>query len=324
MNILVLGLMIFVISLFILELFSYAFRIIRHPDRQEIRKRLSTLESYDYGGATTTRNLLKMRVLSDVPFLNRVLPYIPGAARLDFMIKQANLKYTLGFFALCSMLLGLTGYLLGSVLTGNLFLAILMASALTCLPFYYVRIKKKKRMAEFERQLPEGLGLITRALRAGHAFTSAMKFASDEIDDPLGPEFAETLAEINYGVNVTDALKNLTTRVDCPDLSFFVVSVILQRDTGGNLAEILESIAQLIRERFKFRGKVKTLTAEGRLTAGVLIAIPFALFGFMFLMSRAYVEVLLVDPFGKAMLAAAGLMIILGIFIIRRIINVDV
>lgn len=322
MNILVLGLMIFAISLFILELFLYAFRLIRYPDRQEVRKRLSALESYDSGG--TTQNLLKTRILSDVPFLNRVLPSIPGAVRLDFMIKQANLKYTLGFFALCSMLLGLTGYLLGSVLTENIFLAILISSALTCLPFYYVRIKKKKRMAEFERQLPEGLGLIARALQAGHAFTSAMKFASDEFEDPLGPEFVETLDEINFGVNVTDALKNLTTRVDCPDLSFFVVSVILQRDTGGNLAEIIENIAQLIRERFKFRGKVRTLTAEGRLTAGVLIAIPFALFGFMFLMSRSYVEVLIVDPLGKNMLAGAGFMIIVGIFVIRRIINVDI
>ena len=322
MNIVVLGLMIFVISLFMLELFLYAFRLIRYPDRQEVRKRLGALESYE--GEGTTQNLLKTRVLSDVPFLNRVLPSIPGAVRLDFMIKQANLKYTLGFFALCSMLLGLTGYLLGSVLTKNHFLAVLISSALTCLPFYYVRIKKKKRMAKFERQLPEGLGLIARALQAGHAFTSAMKFASDEFEDPLGPEFAETLDEINFGVNVTDALKNLTTRVDCPDLSFFVVSVILQRDTGGNLAEIIENIAQLIRERFKFRGKVRTLTAEGKLTAGVLVAIPIGLFGVMFLTSRAYVEVLLVDPLGKNMTAAAGLLIILGIFIMRRIINVDV
>ena len=154
-------------------------------------------------------------------------------------------------------------------------------------------------MAVFERQLPDGLGLIARALRAGHAFTSGMKLAADEFGDPLGPELQDTLDEINFGVSVPEALKNLARRVDCPDLSFFVVSVILQRETGGNLSEIIENLAALMRERFRFRGKVRTLSAEGKLSAVVLLLIPFVLFGFLYLTNRPYVESLMFDPIGK-------------------------
>lgn len=322
MNFIVLTFVIFAISLFVLELFFYAFRSIRYPDRPEVRKRLRTIESDDFG--EERQDLLKKRALSDIPILNQFLQRIPGMIRLDFVLKQANLKYTLGFFVLSSIVSGLTGYVLGSVLIGNLVSAVFIGMCLACLPFLYVSKKKKNRMAKFEKQLPEGLNLIARALRAGHAFTSGMKLASDEFDDPLGPEFQETLDEINFGMSVPDALKNLGRRLNCPDLKFFVVSVILQRETGGNLAEIIENLAHLMRERFKFRGKVRVLSAEGRLSAGILLAIPFLLFGTLFLVNREYVSPLMVDPTGKALVGGSVIMMILGIFVIKRIIKVDV
>ena len=179
-------------------------------------------------------------------------------------------------------------------------------------------------MAIFERQLPDGLGLIARALRAGHAFTSGMKLAADEFGDPLGPEFNETLDEINFGVSVPEALKGLARRVDCPDLGFFVVSVILQRETGGNLSEIIENLAGLIRERLKFRGKVRALSAEGKLSAAVLLLIPFVVFGILYVLNRSYVNSLILDPIGKAMIGAAGFMMLLGVIVISRIIKVEV
>ena len=209
-----------------------------------------------------------------MPFINRILSLLPGIDRLQLTINQANVKYTLGFFILFSMALGLTGYLFCSVFTKNALLSFPTAVAACSLPLFYVQFKKKKRMGKFEKQLPEALGLIARALRAGHAFTSGMKLAAEEFGDPLGPYFEETLDEINFGVSVADALKNLALRVDCPDMRFFVVSVILQRETGGNLAEIIEGLAHLIRERFKFRGKVRTLSAEGRLTGKILVVLP--------------------------------------------------
>lgn len=322
MNIVIFAIMIFFMALFILEVFFYTVKLIRFPDSKEVKKRLSTLDFYD--SDDKAQNLLKKKVFSDVPFLNQAISYIPGVARLDLMIKQGNLRHTLGFFALCSIFLGLIGFQGAHIITRDILPQILIALFLGYLPFFYVSIKKNKRMTLFEKQLPEGLGLVARALRAGHAFTAAMKFASEEYDDPLGPEFDETLDEINFGVSVPDALRNLSQRVDCPDLKFFVVAVILQRETGGNLAEILENLAGLIRERFKFRGKVKSLTAEGKMNAGVLIAIPIFLGVFMYITNRQYIEVLFVDPMGKTMLIFGVVMIIIGAFIMRRIINIDV
>ena len=166
--------------------------------------------------------------------------------------------------------------------------------------------------------------MIARALRAGHAFSSGMKIASEEMEDPLGPEFEETLDEINFGLSVADALKNLAHRVDCPDLKFFVVSVILQRETGGNLAEIIEGLAQLIRERFKFRGKVKVLSAEGRLSGLVLVFLPFLLFGALFILNQEFISPLILDPIGRVMIAIGGFMMFIGVLVIKKIINVDV
>ncbi|RJR32976.1 MAG: pilus assembly protein [Desulfobacteraceae bacterium] len=316
------ALVIFLLSLFVIELSFHAYNTIRYPDRTEIRKRLKT--TVMDASADGEADLTKKRVLSEIPFLNRILPYVPGAVRMDLLIRQANLKYTVGFFFLSSICLAFTAYLFVSTFTSNPLLSASAAFISASLPSLYVRLKKKKRMDLFERQLPDGLGLISRALRAGHAFTSGMKLAADEFGDPLGPELAETLDEINFGVTVPDALKNLAGRVDCPDMNFFVVSVILQRETGGNLAELLEKLASLIRERFKFRGKVRTLTAEGRLSAVVLLMMPFAAFGILFLFDPSYVMSLIDDPIGKALSGAAGFMMIIGIIIIRRMIRVEV
>jgi len=259
-----------------------------------------------------------------LPFLNQIFTLLPGIERLDTIMRQANVKYTVGFFFLSSMAFGLTGYVFFLILTKKAFFSFLMALASASLPYLHVRLKKKKRMAKFEKQLPEGLGLIARALRAGHAFTSGMKLASDEFGDPLGPEFEETLDEINFGLSVGDALKNLATRVDCPDLKFFVVSVILQRETGGNLSEILEGLAHLMRERFKFRGKVRVLSAEGRLSAIVLLALPFVLITFLYITQRTFLDPLFYDPIGRILIYIAGVLMVLGVLLIRRIIKVEV
>ena len=322
MNVLVLGFAIFILTLFVIELCAYALRIIQHPERDEIRKRLKrtlVVESGEEG-----QDIVKRKVFSDVPFLNKVLSTFPGVDRLDLLMRQGNVKYTMGFFVLLSAALGLVGYLLLSALTKNPIPSVLLGLAASSLPLLSLKAKKKKRMARFEKQLPEGLSLIARALRAGHAFSSGMKFAAEEFVDPLGPEFEETLDEINFGLSVADALKNLAQRVDCPDLKFFVVAVILQRETGGNLAEIIENLAHLMRERFKFRGKVRTLSAEGRLTGKVLVAIPLVMFGGMFLLNPKYAGHLIYDPIGRMMVGAAVFLMLMAYLMINRILKLDV
>ncbi len=177
-------------------------------------------------------------------------------------------------------------------------------------------------MEKFERQLPEALELITRALRAGHAFTGGLKLVTEEFGDPVGVEFGETLDQINFGVDVPDALLNLTERVDCDDLKFFAVSVIVQRETGGNLAEILEALSRLMRERFKFQGRVRILSAEGRMSATVLVVMPFCVVALLSVLNPDYMKVLFTDPLGRYLIMLALVMMGFGSYIIKKLVAI--
>lgn len=322
MKILVPLIVLFVTSVFIIELFVYAYKTVRNPHRKVIQRRLKKLSSSEY--ANDPHDITRKRVLSRVPLLNTILLHTPGVRPLERLLQQANVQSPLGVFILLAAVLALTGYLAGSLLTINRVIPLIFAASLVVIPFLYVIRKKKKRMDKFQKQLPEGLELIARSLRAGHAFTSGMKLAADEFDDPLGPEFTETLDEINFGVSVSDALKNLAGRVDCPDLRYFVVAVILQRETGGNLAEIIESIGYIIRERFKLRGKIRILAAEGKLSAIILVAIPFFVIIALHFTSPKYINALFFEPAGRIMGTVALVMMVMGIFVMKKMINIKV
>jgi tight adherence protein B len=319
-SLIIVGVVIFVIVLVLIQLSAYAFKTLTKPERRKIHKRLRALSL----GEPPTPNIMKKAVFSNVPLLNSILSNIPGIRWLHRLMEQANAQYTMGFFVLVMVSLALAGYFALFLLTRNHAISFAFAGVMGGIPLYYLRLKKKRRIAKLMRQLPEGLELIARALRAGHAFTSGMELVSTEFDDPLGPEFDKTLDEINYGVSVHDALKALASRIDCPDLSYFVVSVILQRETGGNLAEIIDTIAHLIRERFKLQGKVRVLTAEGRLSAVILIALPFvALIGLRFA-NPDYVSSLFSEPSGRLMAGIAAMMMLAGILVIRRMVRFKV
>jgi tight adherence protein B len=313
---------IFAITVSVIELSLYAYRTIRNPDRGKIRERLRDLPSGK--NAKGLPDIIKKRVLSDVPFLNKVLAHIPRLQRLDRLLLQANAQYRLGVFILLAVFLGLAGFLGSSLIITNHLIPIIIAGLLGGIPFFYLRLKKKKRMEKFQRQLPEGLELIARSLKAGHAFPSAMKLVADEFEDPLGPEFHKTQDEINFGISVGDALKNLADRIDCPDLKYFVISVILQRETGGNLAEIIESIAYIIRERFKLFGKIRILSSEGKLSAIILVAIPFLVIIALRFVNPDYINVLFSDPAGRTVAGISAFMMALGIIVMIKMVKIKV
>jgi tight adherence protein B len=244
--------------------------------------------------------------------------------RLDRLRYLANAKLPAGFFILLASLFASAGFLGIHLMRKNLMLSVLTGMCAGTFPFLYLYIKKNMRMKKFQAQLPEALDLMARSLRAGHAFSTGMKLAAEEFEDPLGPEFTVTLDEINFGLGVPDALTNLVHRVDCQDLNFFVVAVILQRETGGNLAEIMENIAHLIRERFKLYGKVKTLAAEGKLSMWVLLSLPFFIFGALMVVNSKYVMTLFIEPVGRIMCGIALFMMLIGALVMRRIIDIDV
>ena len=294
----------------------------KKPEQKKIKKRLRTLSSGNFKSAEI--DIARKRLLSDVPWFNRMLLNFPVVNQLERLMEQANISYPVGYYLLLTLLFAACGYIAGSLLTVNFLIAALLACAASTMPFLYIHYMKSKRMSKFERQLPDALDLIVRALKAGHAFAAGLRMVADEFEDPVGTEFGNTMDEINFGVGVSDALINLTNRVDCPDLQFFVVSVIIQKETGGNLAEILEKISHLIRERFKFQGRVKVLASEGKLSAVVLISLPFLISFYMVMVNPNFVKPLLNDPIGKIMMAGAVVMMIIGTLVMKKMITIKV
>jgi tight adherence protein B len=313
---------VFLVSILTIELLLYAFRRMQNPDPKKLRKRVRAISMGDH--TSEAPDILRKRAFSSVPALNEILSAAPGVHTLDRLVRQANVNYPPSIFALLSLVLGLAGYYVCFSMSRNPAVSLMVAPLVGGLPFYYLVVRKRTRMQKFLRQLPEALDLIARGLRAGHAFTTGLKLATESFDDPLGPEFDETLDEINFGVGVPDALKNLAHRVDCPDLRFFVVSVIIQRETGGNLAEIIESIARIIRERFKFDDKLRVLSAEARFSAKVLVSFPFLILIALRFINPEYVNLLFEDPMGRMMLGVAATMMAFGIFVMTRMVKIRV
>jgi tight adherence protein B len=243
---------------------------------------------------------------------------------LRLLFEQADTSLTPAKFCAISGALALIGMLV-SLLSGlHPSIAPGMGLLVSGLPLAWLIIRRKRRLRKFAKQLPDALELIARALRAGHSLASGFHLVAEEMTEPIAVEFNRVFEEQNLGIAMDDALLSMTDRVPNLDLRFFVTSVILQRQTGGDLAEILDKIGELIRERFKIWGQVQALTGEGRLSGIVLLALPPALFLAVYRLNPEYVMVLFTDPMGKQMLAGGVVMQILGALVIRKIVNIKV
>jgi tight adherence protein B len=318
----IIGIGIFITVVLLIEGAYFASRAAKKSEQKKVRKKLRALSSGSYKNEEI--NIVRKKLLSEVPWFNRMLLSSPRIHKLDRLVEQANTRRPVGFYLSLSILLAVCGYLACALLTVNTLVRFLLPVILGSLPFFSIYLKKNRRMQKFGRQLPDALDLIVRALKAGHAFSSGIRMVADEFDDPVGPEFAKTMDEINFGVGVPEALINLSNRVDCPDLKFFVISVIIQRETGGNLAEVLENISHLIRERFKLQGRIRVLSAEGKFSAIVLVALPFVVCFTLLLVNPGFLKPLYTDPAGKVMIAAAIIMMSMGIFVMKRMISIKV
>ena len=316
------GVAVFIAVLLLMEGAYFAIRTLKGPEKKAVKKRLRTLSASKIEDESI--DILRKKFLSGIPWFNRLLLSFNWTDRLNRLLEQANVKYPLGVFVLLTFSLAFAGLLVSSWLTSNYLVVIPVTVILGMIPFFYVYMKKKQRMDKFQRQFPEALDLVARALRAGHAFTGGLKMVADEMGDPVGTEFDKTLDEINFGIGIPEALKGLSNRVDCPDLKFFVISVIIQRETGGNLAEILGNIAHLIRERFKLFGRIRVLAAQGKLSAAILIALPFVVALGLSFVNPKYIGTLSTDPIGRILVIFALIMMIFGVFIMRRLIAIKV
>lgn len=289
---------------------------------QRIVRRLRAISAGEHGADVSS--LLKRNSLSDLSALERLLLRLPRVHLLDRVLLQAGYAKSLGHFLLVCLMAAASGLLLALILRWPLWLGLLVAVGCGSVPLIRLLRIRRKRLQAFEEQLPDTLDLMGRALRAGHAFSSAIDMVGSEAHEPIAGEFRTTFDEINYGIALPDALLNLATRVPSTDLKYFVIAVVLQRDTGGNLAELLGNLSTLIRARFKLLGTIRILSAEGRLSAWILSLLPFVAAAAINLINPKFMSILWTDPAGMRLVWGALAIAIAGIFWMWRIVKIRV
>lgn len=290
--------------------------------RKRLKKKLGELESADADGAFTS--LLREKYLRKLSPWERQLESLPRMERLAETIEQSGNKYLAYRVVLVSIVLAIVAaFMSWSVV--RLWYAALGAGVFAAyLPFMKITMDRTKRMMKFEEQLPDAIETMTRALRAGHPFSAALKMIGDDFDDPIAGEFELTFGDINYGNDVRRAMLGLLGRVPTVTVMALVTAVLVQKESGGNLAEILERISDVIRGRFRLQRKVKTLSAEGRMSAWVLALVPLVLFAVLMVTTPDYLPILVDDARGQKMIAGAFIMATIGIFWIRKILRIEV
>lgn len=301
---------------------AVAFALSGRQDDLKVGERLDLLVGRRTAKDSSADMLLK-QALSEVDKKNLLDKLTPEAFNLTKVIEQAdaNVKPSALFGA--AVVLSVIGFVAGLMLV-NVYVAPVLGLVFFTVPFVWLFWKKASRMKKFAGQLPEGMELIARALRAGHSLAAGLHVVAEEMPQPIAKEFGRVYEEQNLGITLDDALKNLTERVPNLDLRFFVTSVAIQRQTGGDLAEILDRIGYVIRERYKILGQVKALTAEGRLSGIVLIALPICLFMLMLWMKPDYIRMLWTEPMGIKMSIGAVVLMVVGAYSIKKIIDIKV
>jgi tight adherence protein B len=315
--------LIFLIFLSFLFLIRGILLYLANPERahqQRLQKRLKAMEGLE--SPLNVSSLLK-KVSLEKSFFDQILVKFSLFTRIQRMMFQANLKWKMTTFLVVAGLSGLAVAGMGLAKWGVW--GGLAGGALgLIIPYKVLARRKKRRMKKFEKQLPDALDLLARGLRAGHAFPTGLQQVAKEMPDPLGTEFFETFREFNHGLDLNTALLNLCDRVDLRDLAFFTTAVLIQRETGGNLTEILEKISILIRERFKLTEQVKALTAEGRLSGIILLILPPLLSGMLMVFNPKYESQLFLHPTGQVLCAVALGFQLVGMIWIHKIVNIKV
>jgi len=263
--------------------------------------------------------------LSTVPALQRMLARSGSVRRpLERTIAQSGLQISVGQVVLASGFAAVIGFAMTFYFTREAWMAVGPAILLGCVPSFVVRRAARRRLARFEEQFPEAIDLIARALRAGHALTTGLGMVVEEMTDPVRGEFRLLHDRQNFGMPLPDALKSLAERMPLLDCRFFVTAVLTQRESGGNLAEVLDSLSALIRERFRIKRQVRTLSAHGRITGWVLACLPPSIAAILFVIAPSHIGKLFTDPLGLQMVAVVGVLQVIGVIWMRRVIDIEI
>lgn len=314
------GLFLFVVA--VVQFFYLVWIDSRFAARRTLKKRLLYLSAGGRSGREKL-SLYKNRALKNAGLLDRLAFSLPRIGRLDRMLVKSGLPFNLTTFILLSLMAGCLGTSLGLRLLPGYFPSAVLGVFALAAPFLYLHHAEKKSLNKFDEQLPETLDLLARSARAGHALSSGIEILSQEMPEPTRGEFAAVTDEINLGLSFREALENLCTRVPSRDLRFFAMSIMIQKETGGNIAEILDKMANLIRERMQFKRQVAALTAEGRLSAIILTLLPVLLFLYIYVVNYSYISLLWKDHMGHIMSGVAVALLIIGSLVMKKMVTIE-
>ena len=317
----------FLVFLFALFLVLGAYLLATHGSdakRARLQKRLSEALLHSAHTDDVEVVLARNELMSEIPWLNRSLIRVQAALQLKRMLDQADLHITPSRLIMFSAMAGMLTALAVSVISTSILLMVVAGLASAALPFAHVWWTRKKRFDRFLEHLPDALDLMSRALCAGHAFSESMHMVSAEMPEPIATEFRKTYEEQNLGLSLKLALENLTQRIPLLDLRMCVTAVLIQRETGGNLAEILEKVAYTIRERFRIMGDLKTLTTSSRMSAWLLCGLPIFVTIVITIMNPEYMTILWKDQRGHYLIATALFLQVTGMMIVRKILRIKI
>jgi tight adherence protein B len=292
--------------------------------RRRLQKRLSDALMYTKNAGDEEVQLARQELMSEIPLLSRLLMRVHLATSLRRMLDQADLHITVSRLLMLSLMAGILASLAVSMLTISKLLMVAAGLSAAALPLAHIAYKRKRRLNSFLEHLPDALELMSRALQAGHGFAESLHMISTEMPEPIATEFRKTYEEQNLGLSLKLALENLSERVPLLDLRLCVTAILIQRETGGNLAEILEKVSHTIRERFRILEDLNTLTTSSRMSAWILCALPVFVALVVTVMNPDYMSVLWRDPRGHNLLLAAGFMQLTGMLIIRKILKIKI
>ncbi len=321
MNLYVLILLIFLVTLALL--ISGLYFVIEAPaEKKKLRARiLSTQDLISLDSDNRETQLLRSELLSNVPLFNQLLAGLPGVERISLFIQQSAMEITVGMLVFLSLLLALFVFLAALLANLPVLLAALLGTIGGSIPTLVIAVKRQRRFMRFEEIFPDAIDLLARAVRAGHAFTTGLDIISKELPSPVSDEFRRTYEQQNLGLPLRDSFLNLSRRMPLTDVRIFVTALTIQRETGGNLAEILDNLSRIIRERFKLMRQIRTHTAQGRLSMYMLVAIPPLMGLALFILNREYIMRLFTDPLGLKFLTVGVIMQVIGYFVIRKVIQ---
>lgn len=293
----------------------------KSEDAKRITRRLKTISD---NNKSKNESLLKHRYLNSSSPVDRFILGLPFSSHLDEFLAQSGKNWSAKYFIKQSIYATLIGFIVSIFFQLDLGILIGVSILSLFLPFIVVFRAREKRLKKIEEQLPEAIEAIARSLRSGHALSNALIMVSEEMPNPISSEFRITIEENNLGINLNDALQNMSRRLPITDFRYFIIAMLIQRETGGNLAEILNKISLTIRERFKLFAQIKVFTAEGRASAWVLGLLPFVIGAILSLINPGYLNPLFNDPIGNELLKVGFLVLLVGIFWMRSIIKVRI